>query len=205
MRRRLLNLVTVLSLLLCAAAPAAWVQSYRGGAYWWRVDVGGDGEREATLTDWCLSSEDGRVAVGVRRWVCRPPSEFERRWLKSPLSASIWLVLQRRVEPSSVRNRVWTPTRAWWRRAWDDCWELGWKFEREDRPRSTTRRTWELTVPYGCLMLLAAAVPGGRAGAVLVRRRVRGRRLRDGRCAACGYDLRASPGRCPECGAGWAG
>jgi hypothetical protein len=55
-----------------------------------------------------------------------------------------------------------------------------------------------VNIPYWFLAGLAAVPPA----ALLVkfrgcRRRVRRRR---GLCPACGYDLRASPDRCPECG-----
>jgi hypothetical protein len=54
-----------------------------------------------------------------------------------------------------------------------------------------------LMVPHWFLVVLAALPALAWATARL--RRIR--RTRRGRCPACGYDLRASPERCPECGA----
>jgi hypothetical protein len=54
-------------------------------------------------------------------------------------------------------------------------------------------------IPYWFLLLLFAC-----AGLPLVLRlraqRRRSRRLRANQCLSCGYDLRATTGRCPECG-----
>ncbi len=56
---------------------------------------------------------------------------------------------------------------------------------------------WELYVRTGFAVAVLLAPL-----ALLTARRVRGgRRVTVGLCASCGYDLRASPGRCPKCGA----
>jgi hypothetical protein len=54
--------------------------------------------------------------------------------------------------------------------------------------------------PYWKLALIAIALPVGRLGRW--RRAATQRRLaaRRGLCRTCGYDLRATPDRCPECG-----
>ena len=62
--------------------------------------------------------------------------------------------------------------------------------------RWPTHSVWVLTVPLPLVMLLTLALP---LGWVWGKRRTRGGGRR-GYCAACGYDLRATPARCPECG-----
>jgi hypothetical protein len=60
-------------------------------------------------------------------------------------------------------------------------------------------RSWPVRVlitPLWSLALLLGALPCRR----LLRSRRRRTRLRGNLCPACGYDLRATPGRCPECG-----
>jgi len=60
----------------------------------------------------------------------------------------------------------------------------------------TTHSMTRLAVPFWFLMLLAAS-----PGLLWLNRWRRHRvRRRQQRCVQCGYDLRASPDRCPECG-----
>jgi hypothetical protein len=59
--------------------------------------------------------------------------------------------------------------------------------------------TQNLIISYWT-MLVASAVLTCFAGVPMFRRIRRGRRLARNLCATCGYDVRASPDRCPECG-----
>ena len=62
-------------------------------------------------------------------------------------------------------------------------------------------RTWRLALPLWLLTVTAALLPIWSASIAL--RQFRRRKLH--LCLQCGYDLRSSPGRCPECGAVVAG
>ena len=66
-----------------------------------------------------------------------------------------------------------------------------------DKDRWNTQHYWMgLAVPYWPFLLLLAIPP-----ALWLHRSLRLRhRQRLGLCRVCGYDLRATPDRCPECG-----
>jgi hypothetical protein len=72
-----------------------------------------------------------------------------------------------------------------------------WVSEHRPVPGNGYHDVASLTFPHGALMLLLALLP---ACWMVARSRNR-RRRRDGDvCPSCGYDLRATPDRCPECG-----
>ena len=152
MKRRLLNLLTGLSLLLSIAAAVLWVRSY------WRHDEWYARHHRLVLQ---LNTGDGALMVV---WLVDAYDQGSGvHWEALPTGAPVF-------SPRPLREFY---------------------FERHaDRWGSD----WSVVFPLWCVTA-AALMP---AAVALLRRRAR-RRSR-GLCPTCGYDLRATPGRCPECG-----
>lgn len=80
-----------------------------------------------------------------------------------------------------------------WREWWIDCWH------HSSRQADARRDARMLQLPYWPLLLMASPFAGASVARTIRNRRRRHRESR-GLCLFCGYDLRASPDRCPECG-----
>jgi hypothetical protein len=159
MTRRLLNVLTALSLLLCMAAVVLWVQSC-----WDPLLLRRTLSRGSSMA---VGSEAGGVNVTWRDW-----------WISTGPSPYRW-VRMGRTSPARFRWRTLGFGVEWWQQV---------------QRSGSLRASRSVTLPYWFLAAATAAIPGAR-----LSHRLRLRR-RLGLCARCGYDLRATPDRCPECG-----
>src|SRR5439155_769466 len=100
-----------------------------------------------------------------------------------------------RVPHEPVYPLIWVSWRflGWW----FYCERLAY-FETEQKFHWGPVWHWMLEIPTWACILVTALLPSLWT-ARLARRRWKGRRT-SRVCASCGYDLRATPGRCPECG-----
>jgi hypothetical protein len=174
--RRLFTAAAALSLLLCAATAVLWVRSY------WRLDIIANPrssvpqkQLRTQLFGWCYRGECCVMIVRQRGdyYGDRPWRTFSGREAEA---TDDWL------------HGVLTATPGTWHGF------VGFSFGGQASQDGAYYRF--LRVPLWSMVCVLAILPA-LAIHKNVRRKVRSTRMR---CLACGYDLRSSPNRCPECG-----
>ena len=153
MTRRLLNLLTIASLVLCVVVVILWVRSYFAHD---EIDL------DTPNHQFVIDSELGGMQI------------LGPGWDEIPWSAT-WIRTDRLL-PDDEALRM-----------------LG---EFAFYPRQRPGTPWIVRLPDWALVVAAGAplLP------LLFSRWRRRRRRMVGVCPRCGYDLRATPDRCPECG-----
>ena len=181
--RHLFTLCSAVSLLLCVAVCVLWVRSY-----WWcdlfnadRVDAQNYKIATGSVFDFELASGLGGIFIGYEQF--HDPRDG----------------------PEEDDGRHW---RVYWKSELPEKFAGTDHLDAAESPAARLGFHWEgefwdarnhhimTVVPHWFAALIASVIPACR----YLRSRRRSR-PRPGLCRRCGYDLRATPGRCPECGA----
>ena len=185
MKRRLLNLLTALSLLLFIAVVILWVRSH------WVADSVRSYRPDLPAARW---ASDSLVSTRGRFLLSRTRVTFVSPKYAGAFAESVSLGGVARYSYAASEPYWYAPRE---RSAWN---RLGFGIMPYDGARShfeTSRRQFGAYAPHWLFALATAALPA----LWLWSRRARLAALRRGRCPSCGYDLRTTPDRCPECGA----
>jgi hypothetical protein len=172
--RILFNTLTVLSLVLALLVAGLWVRSYG------RVDFfhyRHDGPLIDQVDYIGGFSSYGWLAVAVSK--SRPVISLDAASPRAPAAKK--LGFGGRVQPLDGNDPATVQ------------WVNNFKYDYLDDPsigqKQLTFRWWNVFAPFCVLPIVW--------GAMRYRRH---RIVKAGRCLTCGYDLRATPDRCPECG-----
>jgi len=196
MRRRLLNFAAIVSVLFLVATAALWVRSYFHADAFLQERTWNYPETEKynaqlengvmlapSVTVYTITIYSDRGTIGVHHQGSfefdgdGPPDSI--LWEQDPPYETKFIQSLISAAPAS-RFGVWTNITLNWndfKRRW------------EGDTLSVSVDHWLLAALFGVLPVLNVAVH--------IRRR---QRITAGVCLSCGYDLRATPDRCPECG-----
>ena len=183
MRRRLLNLLTALSLLLCVAVCGLWVRGYRH-LDTFDLYVYAHATNPVDIYQFTLASGQGGLALGY--------DASRGRYSAGDLGPVLrrgWDVSHQRWDPEYAGSDDADAAKREWRAMGVRLYRY--RSRRPDRDHSV----W-VTLPSWLVVTLTLTPPAAWA----VRRRRAGARRATNQCGYCGYDLRATPDRWPECG-----
>ena len=190
MRRHTFTIVSTLSVLACVGVFVLWNRSLAVhesvettlGSYLLRAATGKEGVRISTYGKWPTWEP-----VKTKSW---PPARDEdgyQAFSSSTFRESSFLGAGlRRGRVDLVADRFKAPLWA----------QPGTNADWNNKIISTGHPYLSLAVPYWMMALAFMITPLVQI-AVVQRRRPKD----FGKCPSCGYDLRATPDRCPECGA----
>ena len=182
MRRRFFTLAAAISLALCALATALWVRSYSGSdsvtCRWMTAADAHHTEHRGQEIQWTL----GQVRFLIRHDTAYFPGQMTPDAAKPQ-----WTYFR-----YGQGHAGWDapPATDLLSRLGFAIWETGLSTSFSD----SSDRVW--AAPAWLLTVAFAVLPAAWAFGAYRRRR----RRQAGRCTNCGYDLRASGERCPECG-----
>lgn len=171
MLRRCFTFVSALSLLLCLATASVWARSYFASDL---VECQEPGDAPFDVRDvWCAK---GRLCFARDTRAVRDNVEDSAAAVAEHRAWSYERRPAETYQPFTSSNSIWN--------------RLGfWHEEGDAHGESWAAPFWPFAAGFG-------ALPGLRLGRWIAA----GGRRGMGRCRSCGYDLRATPDRCPECG-----
>ena len=178
MKRRFFTIIAGVSLLFCVASMALWAWSYLSEQ---RVSYTDDerGLREVAVRVTSLAGSL-KLDVGTGRWsdeaTARAVRSMRPDSAKSPQGFGHW---SGNADPGDGMNRLMS---------------FDYVVEVYANLPQFRAGAYSFTFPHWLPAVILGVLPGVWLSA---RRR---KRRTFGMCASCGYDLRATPERCPECG-----
>jgi hypothetical protein len=173
------RLLTIMSLIAALSTAVAWIHSYTAqDVLWivgWQHQHTDDGDMRRLIAE--TRSANGRIRIHI------PPSGT------AEVAASLCDDSKPyRLASAPPRPGNWSPLSS----------AFMFIHEGVNLPRSDPPLRWWIGVPHWALFVVFMIMPvvwtAQRIGAAKRHRAARGL------CVRCGYDLRATPDRCPECG-----
>lgn len=218
MRRRPFTMTSALSLLLWAATIVLWVRSYWVADHFWMIYRSGGAELfRCSRGDFELyhsrSDEKGNFQSAIRFSHAEGDS-ISARTTVYPIHRQWWVFTYDATPPppppTPRQIREARDTIAAWDKVRQEHLTVPARREEVDLLRDRAREAnwvlanhrsshWQLVFPAWMAAIATAMLPAFWI-ALMLRRRRGAQRMRRGLCSRCGYDLRASTDRCPECG-----